>query len=264
MAAFGISSSTQDTRRERQMTGLEKPIRRSTPKLIGLCASTVLLMGLSGPSLAADLRIPLKAPPVQLFSWTGFYLGANIGWGWGNDSTTEYLTGTNTLTGLSWNYKPSGLIGGAYAGANYQIGAVVFGVESDIEATGINGGFHDVLLGGAGDTRVAWQGSFRGRLGFAIDKTLFYGTGGLGLADISHTYKNLSALTTEETSGLRTGWTAGAGVEMAFTEHLLVRAEYRYSDFGKYRFDSVVTFPGLTGEQQPTFNTVRVGAAYKF
>jgi hypothetical protein len=58
-------------------------------------------------------------------------------------------------------------------------------------------------------------GNDRSEDGFAIDKTLIYGTGGLALADISHTYKNLSALTTEKTSGFRTGWTVGAGVEMA-------------------------------------------------
>jgi outer membrane immunogenic protein len=69
---------------------------------------------------------------------------------------------------------------------------------------------------------------------------------------------------TETTSAVRTGWTAGAGVEVALTQNLLVRAEYRYADFGRYRYNSVVTFPGLTGQQEPTFSTVRVGAAYKF
>jgi outer membrane immunogenic protein len=93
---------------------------------------------------------------------------------------------------------------------------------------------------------------------------LFYGTGGLAFADISHIYKNLVAGSTETTAGVRTGWTAGAGVEVALTQNILVRAEYRYTDFGHYRYDSVVTFPGLTGQQEPTSSSVRVGAAYKF
>jgi outer membrane immunogenic protein len=246
------------------MTQLEKRIRHSTAKLISFCGPAVLLIGLSGSGQAADLRMPVQAPPQQLFTWTGFYIGADLGWSWGNDTTTEYSRGTNNFTGLLWNYKPSGVTGGAYAGANYQIGTVVLGVESDIEATGIDGGFYDVAKGGAGNTRVDWQGSFRGRLGFAFDKVLFYGTGGLAFADISHTYTDLAPGTSETTSALRTGWTAGAGVEAAFTEHLLVRAEYRYSEFGSYRYDPSLIFTSLTGQQQPTFNTVRVGAAYKF
>ena len=230
---------------------------------VAAIAATVI--ALSGSASAADLRLPLKAPPLPpFFSWSGFYAGADVGYAWGRDSTTEYLTGTNTLTGLKWNYSPSGAVGGLYAGGNYQTGPAVLGIEGDIEGTGIQGGFNDVTTGGAGDTLIDWQGSLRGRLGFAADKVLFYGTGGLAFADISHTYKNLVAVTSETTSAVRTGWTAGAGVEMFVSPHLLVRAEYRYSDFGKYRYDSVVTFPGLTGEQNPRLNTVRIGTAYKF
>lgn len=86
----------------------------------------------------------------------------------------------------------------------------------------------------------------------------------MAFANISHTYNNLVVGSTETTSAVRTGWTAGVGVEVAVTQNLLVRAEYRYADFGHYRYNSVVTFPGLTGQQEPTFNTVRVGAAYRF
>src|SRR6266436_3889050 len=187
-------------------------------------AAVVLALALSSPANAADMRLPVKAIPLPFFSWTGFYIGADVGYAWGRDSTTEYFTATNTLTGLKWNYAPRG----------------------------------------AGNTKIGWQGSLRGRLGFAAEKAMFYGTGGLAFADISHTYNNLVVGSTETTSAVRTGWTAGAGVEVAITQNLLVRAEYRYADFGHYRYNSVVTFPGLTGQQEPTFNTVRVGAAYKF
>jgi opacity protein-like surface antigen len=82
-------------------------------------------------------------------------------------------------------------------------------------------------VGGAGTTRIDWQGSFRGRLGFAADKALFYGTGGLAFGDVSHTYTNLLTGVAETISGLRTGWTAGAGVEFAVMPNLLARVEYR-------------------------------------
>ena len=228
-------------------------------------AAVVLAFILSNPADAADLGFPAKAvPPLPIFSWTGLYVGADVGYAWGHDSTTEYFTATNTLTGLKWDYAPKGAVGGLYAGGNYQIGAMVLGLETDIEMAGIKGGFNDPALGGAGNTKIGWQGSLRGRLGFAAEKAMFYGTGGLAYADISHTYDNLVVGNTETTSAVRTGWTAGVGAEVAVTQNLLVRAEYRYADFGHYRYNSVVTFPGLTGQQEPTFNTVRVGAAYKF
>jgi outer membrane immunogenic protein len=63
---------------------------------------------------------------------------------------------------------------------------------------------------------------------------------------------------------MRTGWTAGAGIEYAATQNLLLRAEYRYTDYGLSRYDSVTSFPGLSGTQNLRFNTVRVGAALKF
>lgn len=228
-------------------------------------AAVALAVTLAGPASAADLRLPVKAPPpFPMFSWTGFYAGADVGYAWGRDTTTEYLTGTNTFTGLRWDYKAKGVLGGLFAGYNYQTGPMVFGLETDIEMVDIKGGFNDPALGGAGDTRIDWQGSLRGRLGFAADKVLFYGTGGLAYANIGHTYRNLVVGSAETTSGIRTGWTLGAGVEMAVTHNILLRAEYRYSDFGHYRYDSVVAFPGLTGQQEPTFSTVRLGAAYKF
>src|SRR6266478_172008 len=102
---------------------------------------------------------------------------------------------------------------------------------------------------GAGDTRMDWQGSFRGRAGFAVSKALIYGTGGIAFGNISHTYTNLITGISETTPNIRAGWTAGGGVEVALTPNILARVEYRYTDFGTYRYASVTAFPGLTGQQ---------------
>ena len=228
-------------------------------------ATLTALALLAGSANAADFAMPMKAPPPLLvFSWTGFYIDADIGYARGKDTTTEYLTSTNTFAGFNPTYKISSAVGGLYAGYNYQIGSAVLGVESDIEAANIRGCFIDPVVGGAGTTLLDWQGSLRGRLGFTADKVLFYGTGGLAFADISHTYPNLVTGIAETTAGLRTGWTAGAGIEVALMPNLLARAEYRYTDYGPYRYDSVTSFPGFTGQQEPRFSTLRIGAAYKF
>src|SRR5258708_25006540 len=102
---------------------------------------------------------------------------------------------------------------------------MVLGVDTDIEMGGIKGGFNDAALGGAGNAKIGWQGSLRGRLGFAAEKAMFYGTGGFAVADISHTHNNLVVGSTETTSAVPTGWTAGAGLEVAVTQNLLWRAE---------------------------------------
>jgi opacity protein-like surface antigen len=120
---------------------------------------------------AADLSMPMRAPPPLLaFSWTGFYIGADVGYAWGKDTTTEYVTATNTFTGFNPTYNINSAVGGLYAGYNYQIGSAVLGIESDIEAANIRGGFIDPVVGGAGTTQLEWQGSLRGRLGFTADK----------------------------------------------------------------------------------------------
>ena len=109
-----------------------------------------------------------------------------------------------------------------------------------------------------------WQGSFRGRAGLCGQQGSDLWHRGIAFGDISHTYTNLTTGISETTSDTRTGWTAGGGVEVALTPNILARAEYRYTDFGTYRYASVTSFPGLTGQQEPRFSIVRVGAAYKF
>jgi outer membrane immunogenic protein len=217
------------------------------------------------PAGAADLGYrkapPMFAPP-PAFSWTGFYLGGQVGYSWGHDHTTEYLTSNGAFTGFEWRYNMSAAVGGLFAGANYQIGNAVLGAEADIEAAGNKGGFYDPP--GAGDTRIRWQGTARGRLGYAADRVLVYGTGGFAFADISHTYIQVITPISETTAGIRTGWTVGGGIEYAITPNVLARAEYRYTDYGSYRYESRTAFPGLTGQQEPRLNTLRAGIAYKF
>jgi outer membrane immunogenic protein len=219
---------------------------------------------LASPIQAADLPVYKAPPPAMpmLYSWSGFYIGGQVGYAWGRDHTYETLTSTGAFTGFEWRYDMNSVVGGLFAGANYQVGATVFGLEADIEAAGNKGGFYDPP--GAGDTNIKWQGSVRGRLGFAADNVLFYATGGLAYADISHTYTEVFTPVSETTRGTRVGWTAGVGIDYAMTQNLLARVEYRYADYGSYKYDSLTAFPGLTGEQSPVVNTVRLGLAYKF
>src|ERR1019366_3852066 len=141
-------------------------IRRFLLPLAGLAAAA--------PAFAADL--PYRQPPpaeariVPLFSWTGLYLGGQIGYGWGTDTLTVYPWRFGT------NYTPNGVLGGAHAGYNLQMNQFVAGLEGDVEGTGISRNFSP---GGViYDTKIPAQGSIRGRLGVAFDRVLLYATGG--------------------------------------------------------------------------------------
>lgn len=252
---------------EDSMYGSPRAIAEQTSLIrLSLAGATAIALMFVSPASAADLSRPYKAPPLfaPTFSWTGLYVGGQVGYGWGKDHLTEYLTANGAFTGFEKQYDVNGVVGGIYGGGNYQFGNLVVGLEADFEGSGQKNGWIDTAVGGSGDTKLDWQGSVRGRLGFAADKALFYGTGGVAFANISHTYTNLVTGVAETTANVRTGWTAGAGIEFAVTPNILARAEYRYTDFGSYRFDSVTSFPGLTGQQEPRLSTVRVGAAYKF
>lgn len=241
-------------------------ISRTNLSRTSTAAAAVVFLGL-GAANAADLSIPYKAPPFvppAVFSWTGFYLGGAVGYAWGNDHLLEYFTANDAFTGFEKRYSASGALGGIYGGGNYQFGHTVIGLEGDIEAANLRGNWNDPLVGGAGTTVLKWQGSVRGRLGYAADSVLLYGTGGVAFGNVSHTYTNQLTGIDETTSSMRTGWTAGAGIEYAVTQSMLLRAEYRYTDYGLSRYDSVTSFPGLSGTQNLRFNTVRVGAAIKF
>jgi outer membrane immunogenic protein len=192
------------------MTILEEGVMR-----IFLVANAVLAALFANPALAAD--IPLKAPPLPppaVFSWTGFYGGANVGYSWGNSSNTWNIFAANLggatacppasgalcVAGTDSNHM-NGVIGGLQIGYNWQTGRYVFGIETDFDATGQRGnqtfnGANGAFLGGviapaptaaAYTEKLSWLGTLRGRVGIASDHTLFYATGGLAYGEVKNT-----------------------------------------------------------------------------
>ena len=245
-------------------------------KLTLALACTALLT--SAPVQAADLgRLPARAPvtavaPPAAVYWNGFYVGAQFGYGWGNDHTQEFATATGLPTGFDQSFSPSGVVGGVHAGYNHQIGAFVLGVEGDFEASGNNGGFTLAApVGAAGmgaaagngtDFNSRWQGSLRGRVGYAMGPMLVYATGGAAFADLGYSY--FTPAVRETFRNTETGWTAGAGIEWMFARNWSTRLEYRYTDFGRITNASVAAFPGSTFQHDPNTHTVRLGVSYKF
>ena len=153
-------------------------------------AAAALVVGTVSAS-AADLAArPYTKAPVAVaavYNWTGFYIGGQVGYAWGDNHTTEFVTATGLPSGFNQNYNTNGVVGGVHAGYNWQFGQFVFGLEGDVEGADIKGGYRLVNTNGT-DYRLRDQASIRGRAGVAFNNSLLYVTGGAAFADIEHTY----------------------------------------------------------------------------
>ena len=228
----------------------------------------ILLAGalalIAAPALAADLPrrtaavapAPVYAAPV--FTWTGFYVGAQAGYGWGKDKYSI----VSAPAVAPFSTSPTGVLGGVHAGYNWQSGAFVYGLDADLEYANQKDK-HSITAPAAltFSSTIGTSGSLRLRAGYAFDRTLLYVTAGLAGADIKQTVLN-GAITTK-TSGVEYGWTAGVGLEHAFTQNWSARIEYRYTDFGTSKWAGTVIVPA-TAKFDTTDQTVRVGLSYRF
>ncbi len=223
------------------------------------------------PSRKAPMAEPYVAPPI--FTWTGFYVGAAIGGGWTNDNAR--IAGAGGVIATE-NMNSSGVVGGLYAGYNYQFSnAIVLGLEADVDATSISktSGVINVLggppfLGNADKESIPWQGSLRGRLGYAIDHVLLYATGGFAFGGINTSYATAGVPgSLVSFNGTQTGWTVGGGLEYAFNANWIGRVEYRYTQFSAFTDNPVAPGNALAAfnvRHNVSENAVKVGIAYKF
>ena len=177
------------------------------------------------PATAADLRPAAKAPVAPVvapFNWSGFYIGINGGGGWGRSRHSFPLTGLSTG---DFNVD-GGLIGGTI-GANFQTGAFVFGLEGDLDWSGIKGSTACPNPAFTCETDNRWLGTVRGRIGYAMGTVMPYVTGGLAVGDIR--MRTISFGSETET---KAGWTLGAGLEFALNPSWSIKGEYLYVDLG--------------------------------
>jgi outer membrane immunogenic protein len=207
--------------------------------------AAAFLAAASSSAFAADVvyeepPAPYVPPVATIYDWSGVYLGVQGGYVW-----------TNVSGPAGFDEDFNGGTIGAHVGANWQHGNIVFGLEGDIN---YNWNEDDVVIAGtAAEVGTDWSGSVRARLGYAMDRTLLYATGGLALAN---GFVNVAG--GGDQSETLTGWTAGAGVEHAFNDDWTARLEYRYSDYGSDDFGA-----GL-GDFDITEHAVRIGFSYKF
>jgi outer membrane immunogenic protein len=213
-----------------------------------------------GSTLAADL--PPAPPPPQapaayipvappVYNWSGIYVGINGGYGFG---TTKWTPSGGSAYSASAN---GGVVGGTL-GFNYQMNAFVFGVEGDFDWSGINSSTVTAICGATGNCQTGntWLSTLRGRIGFAADRIYFYGTGGGVFGNEQITANGVTNTKTQA------GWTAGVGVESAFTENWTAKIEYLYANLGTGTCASACG--GVPISVGLTDNLIRAGVNYKF
>jgi outer membrane immunogenic protein len=259
---------------------------------LGWALASVISVGFGGlgGAMAADMAVKAAPIPVAMgYNWTGWYVGLNGGGAWG-DRTGDLVafdpiaalavTAGGSPRHLGANH--SGGFGGAQVGYNWQTTNIVFGIETDIHGASIGDTSTLTFPGGGGilpsvstgRDRIDWFGTFRGRIGFAANNVLFYGTGGLAYGGVRSTLTNVFTPSAAgnvfgSVSDTRVGWAAGAGVEWGFAPNWTVKGEYLHIDLGSNNvtgFDPV-NFPGfnlLTYHFHHEFETVRVGVNYRF
>ncbi|HEY2707181.1 MAG TPA: outer membrane beta-barrel protein [Caulobacteraceae bacterium] len=258
---------------------------------------TAALAGAS--SLALYAGPALAQPSTDTTDWNGPYVGLNAGWNSSNTTALPSSVTSNQLTGLSngaatvtvppatfptarMDYSTQGFAGGGQVGFNHQMGHLVLGLEGDMDGTGGRSSqFSSYALPATGLTTGStvtilrrtdpdWTATVRGRVGYATGRMLFYGTGGLAIADARQSAlygyaptpaagiaaANPGAALGPFSNGgaddrVLTGWTVGGGAEFALNRAVSVGAEYRHSDYGHDSYSFGGGGAGATGETLP-------------
>jgi outer membrane immunogenic protein len=207
--------------------------------------------------LAADLGVApiLKAPPPPMFTWSGCQIGGNVGGKWASTSGSMDVARATGPGGPSAvgsfaldRASPDSFIGGGQIGCDYQRGQLVLGFEADYDVQDWSttrtigaGAPFPFVAGDSSDISSKWEASFRARVGYAWDRFLLYGTGGVAFSDgqvatnfIASGGFPASFVTDSQTL---TGLTLGGGIEYAVWQNVSLGVEGRFSWYGNKTFN---------------------------
>jgi outer membrane immunogenic protein len=210
---------------------------------------------------------PVYAPPP--FSWTGFYLGGNIGGAWVHRDVFDPFLGVNFGSGNS----NSAFIGGGQLGYNWQINYFVLGIEAEFDGVANNNNTGTVFIPGAGTIQVtsnnSWITTLAARFGVTNGPWLFYGKAGGGWVGSDFTITNLTTgASITGSNNSNSGFLVGVGVEWAFLPNWSAKLEYDFLGLDDRRFIAPVGFRSLTGdpfiERNREVQMVKVGVNYRF
>lgn len=240
-------------------------------KYLLLCSAASALFCSSANAADLPLRgslIPLtQQPALVLMDWSGVYVGALAGYGW---SKAEYCNGDDVppCQPLFPRHNIKGATLGGTLGVNYQFGSLVLGAEGDYSWSQIKGRttdnlFFDCGIGETCGTELRGIGTVRGRLGYAFDRVMPYATGGAAFVNWK---SGEFAGSPNNSNGTSVHFTAGLGVEYAFSSNVSAKVEYLHVfSAGKMNYDPLLSCgnPGCFSKTQD-LSLVRFGLNYRF
>ena len=248
----------------------------------------------AAPATAADVPVraayKAAAPAVTMYNWSGFFIGGNVGYGWGR-STDPLISFVDpavfgfadffSVSGNGFpNLKPAGVIGGGQIGYNWQTNSFVLGVVADFQAADINDSV-TVIFTPTGSAisateslsqKLDFLGTVRARAGVAFDNFLVYGTGGYAYGHVKSSlgFAAAGATFSGSASENRSGWTAGVGAEYGVGSWSL-GVEYLHYDLGHSSVTAFAVPPGislpgvsLSADQRLAGDIVRATLNYRF
>lgn len=256
-------------------------VRRLTCVVLPLCLA-------ASAAQSADVVVNQEPTPVvtaPTFSWSGFYAGGQIGGSWGDGSFARDVQAVKNLRPAKYgdarisdvkkkSIDDGDFIGGVYTGYNWQFtNNMVAGFDVDftwLDNTSKSNknipfgksridGYHNKI-------EQDWMTAVRARLGYSYERFLPYVAGGVAFTDVEYKHRYFGDVTDisfdERSSASKTltGYTLGAGLDYVMTNHIILRAEYRYTDFG----DKDFVLDGEKRNVETKSNDVRFGVAYKF
>lgn len=251
-----------------------------------LAAAAVILFASTSLSSAADLAVkaPPIAPPAPVWSWTGFYLGAHVGAGWGETETT--LTSATVTTPPLGTFpftlpfaqtSASGFLGGVQAGYNWQTGWAVLGVQGDFAGADIKGTSPCLVVLSCTD-KTDWLATVSGRIGAVVlDRGLIYAKGGAAWMNTKHSVNlpniGLAGIVGQELTSrdvTHWGWLVGLGTEWMITPNWTAFIEYDYMSFEKknenfpLNLGALPVAASVNADLKNTLSIAKVGVNYKF
>lgn len=228
----------------------------------------------------SDLDVPVAR-------WAGFYAGLNAGFGIARNPATFGPDGSTTID--QFTLTPQGFLGGGQIGYNWQSANWVYGVEADFQGAALKDNANCVLLcvpvvlpspfitGGNIDQQLTWFGTVRGRFGYSVGSTLFYGTGGLAYGEVRNTASVLyssgilgavvPAIDRIDVRHINTGWTVGGGIESPIEwlgKNWTLKSEYLYVDLGSVDDNVVLASTVFTLNSKIREHIFRAGINYHF
>jgi outer membrane immunogenic protein len=243
-----------------------------------LISAAVFSLGVAGSPLAADMPVKTLKAPVPAFTWSSCYVGAHAGGGWAQKNVRnpvqlvqDSIVAAPVTSGVTVvDFSPSGAVIGGQIGCDYQfVPNWVVGIEGAASGATMRGSTRAALpMGFPGDSalvtaRTDFIPSVTARFGYAVDRWLLYLRGGAAWAGDKYSVTGTFTGAGFGFEGLdtRSGWTAGGGVEWAFSGNWSARLEYDYYQFGHGNVlmsDSINVLSGLVDVRQ-SVQAVKVG-----